>query len=78
MLTRGKPATLPSEPRIGFRLRAPVALWGRLAICGRVALGLLAFGLLASRLLAFGLCTKDTHPPVVRVLPPPGSTMLAS
>jgi len=26
MLTRGKPATLPSETRINFRLRAPVTL----------------------------------------------------
>jgi hypothetical protein len=26
MLTRGKPATLPSETRIGFRLRAPLTL----------------------------------------------------
>jgi hypothetical protein len=30
MLTRGKPATLPSETRIGFRLRAPVTLTERL------------------------------------------------
>ncbi len=27
---RGKPATLPSETRIGFRLRAPLTLTGRL------------------------------------------------
>ena len=30
MLTRGKPATLPSETRIGFRLRAPLTLTERL------------------------------------------------
>jgi hypothetical protein len=30
MLTRGKPATLPSETRISFRLRAPVTLTERL------------------------------------------------
>jgi len=30
MLTRGKPATLPSETRIGFRLRSPLTLTERL------------------------------------------------
>jgi hypothetical protein len=30
MLTRGKPATLPSETRISFRLRAPLTLTERL------------------------------------------------